>query len=218
MPDHRNTSGREPTAPHWPVAQGQVGLISVPDQVLPAPSGRIRAGQAPERSRRGHLQVRRDRHRFTPCQTPCGGRRRRQAARHSGGRGRAATKTIATAPHPPAAPCNIRARPRAYILPTPPQIARPPGTERWPSGRRRTPGKCVGGEPSRGFESLSLRHIQFLNPTIGPHRGLFSFCFKGRWPGHPPFGNWALDAEWVSEWPASLFERPSTVTGRHEIY
>src|SRR5690606_14723343 len=32
--------------------------------------------------------------------------------------------------------------------------------ERWPSGRRRTPGKCVGGEPSQGFESLSLR--QFL--------------------------------------------------------
>ncbi len=31
--------------------------------------------------------------------------------------------------------------------------------ERWPSGRRRTPGKCVGGEPSRGFESLSLRHF-----------------------------------------------------------
>ncbi len=37
-----------------------------------------------------------------------------------------------------------------------------------------------------------------------------------RWQGHPPFGDWALDAEWVSEWPASLFERPSTVTGRHE--
>jgi hypothetical protein len=32
-----------------------------------------------------------------------------------------------------------------------------PSTERWPSGRRRTPGKCVGGKPSRGFESLSLR-------------------------------------------------------------
>ena len=32
-------------------------------------------------------------------------------------------------------------------------------SERWPSGRRRTPGKCVGGKPSPGFESLSLRHI-----------------------------------------------------------
>ena len=31
-------------------------------------------------------------------------------------------------------------------------------TDRWPSGRRRTPGKCVGGRPSPGFESLSVRH------------------------------------------------------------
>ncbi len=31
--------------------------------------------------------------------------------------------------------------------------------ERWPSGRRRTPGKCVYGKTYRGFESLSLRHI-----------------------------------------------------------
>ena len=31
-------------------------------------------------------------------------------------------------------------------------------TDRWPSGRRRTPGKCVGGEPSRGFESHPVRH------------------------------------------------------------
>ena len=36
-------------------------------------------------------------------------------------------------------------------------VYRPP-TDRWPSGRRRTPGKCVGGEPSPGFESLSVRH------------------------------------------------------------
>ena len=36
--------------------------------------------------------------------------------------------------------------------------------ERWPSGRRRTPGKCVGGKPSPGFESLSLR--QTLNILI----------------------------------------------------
>src|SRR6056297_2097959 len=32
-------------------------------------------------------------------------------------------------------------------------------TERWPSGRRRTPGTRVGGKPSPGFESLSLRHF-----------------------------------------------------------
>lgn len=54
------------------------------------------------------------------------------------------------------------------------------------------------------------------NPSKGPDWGLFSFCFKGRWQGHPPFGDSAVDAEWVSEWPASLFERPSTVTGRRE--
>jgi hypothetical protein len=45
--------------------------------------------------------------------------------------------------------------------------------------------------------SRSLRHIQILNPSRGPDWGLFSFCFKGRWQGHPPFGDWALDAEWV---------------------
>ena len=31
--------------------------------------------------------------------------------------------------------------------------------ERWPSGLRRTPGKCVEVKASRGFESLSLRHV-----------------------------------------------------------
>jgi len=55
-----------------------------------------------------------------------------------------------------------------------------------------------------------------LNPSKGPDWGLFSFCFKGRWQGHPPFGDRALDAEWVSEWPASLFERPSMAAGRRE--
>ena len=68
----------------------------------------------------------------------------------------------------------------------------------------------------RWFSGLPLRHIQILNPSRGPDWGLFSFCFKGRWQGHPPFGDWALDAEWVSEWPASLFERPSRVTGRRK--
>ena len=33
-----------------------------------------------------------------------------------------------------------------------------PGVETWPSGRRRSPAKGVGGKPSRGFESLRLRH------------------------------------------------------------
>jgi len=46
--------------------------------------------------------------------------------------------------------------------------------------------------------------------------GPFSFCFKGRWQGHPPFGDWALDGNRVSERPVSLFERPSMVTGRRK--
>ena len=62
----------------------------------------------------------------------------------------------------------------------------------------------------------SLRHLHIANPKRGPHAGLFSFWFKGRWQGHPPFGDCTLDAEWVSEWPASLFERPSTATGRRK--
>ena len=41
-----------------------------------------------------------------------------------------------------------------------PLNAKPRPTDRWPSGRRRTPGKCVGGRPSPGFESLSVRHFQ----------------------------------------------------------
>ena len=42
-------------------------------------------------------------------------------------------------------------------------VAKPPSTDRWPSGRRRTPGKCVGGEPSPWFESLSVRHRYLLS-------------------------------------------------------
>ncbi|MBK5932852.1 hypothetical protein CCR78_02455 [Rhodovulum imhoffii] len=57
-----------------------------------------------------------------------------------------------------------------------------------------------------------------LNPSKGPDWGPFSFCFKGRWQGHPPFGDRALDVERVSEWPASLFERPSTATGRRKTF
>ena len=35
--------------------------------------------------------------------------------------------------------------------------------ERWPSGLRRTPGKCVEVKASRGFESLSLRQNKKYN-------------------------------------------------------
>src|SRR5215475_3353500 len=38
--------------------------------------------------------------------------------------------------------------------------------ERWPSGRRRTPGTRVGGQPSRGFESLPLRSTTLVSQGI----------------------------------------------------
>ena len=59
-----------------------------------------------------------------------------------------AHRSVAVGRMSPTPPCHPPHRP----LNSPP-------TERWPSGRRRTPGKCVGGEPSRGFESLSVRHL-----------------------------------------------------------
>ena len=41
--------------------------------------------------------------------------------------------------------------------------------ERWPSGLRRTPGKCVGVKASRGFESLSLRQKSKKYKSRMPH-------------------------------------------------
>lgn len=103
-----------------------------------------------------------------------------------------------------------------FSLVSPAFLLLDPAAETWPSGRRHTPAKGAGGKPPRGFESLRLRHIQLPNPSKGPDWGLFSFCFKGRWLGDPPSGDWALDAEWVSELPVSLFERLLMVTGRRE--
>ncbi len=37
--------------------------------------------------------------------------------------------------------------------------------ETWPSGRRRSPAKGVDGQPSRGFESLRLRHKSACIPN-----------------------------------------------------
>ena len=51
--------------------------------------------------------------------------------------------------------------------------------ERWPSGRRRSPAKGVDGEPSRGFESLPLRHF----PRV--HSGRFRFEPEARTCTHP---------------------------------
>ncbi len=60
-------------------------------------------------------------------------------------------------------------------------------TERWPSGRRRTPGKCVGGKPSPGFESLSLRHLPPRKRSPDPAAAGFSFCSRGLyWLGYSP--------------------------------
>ena len=39
--------------------------------------------------------------------------------------------------------------------------------ETWPSGRRRSPAKGVGGKPSRGFESLRLRHLTSFSISSG---------------------------------------------------
>ncbi len=45
-----------------------------------------------------------------------------------------------------------------------------PVLERWPSGRRHAPAKGADGvEPSRGFESLLLRHFFDLTPARFAH-------------------------------------------------
>lgn len=74
----------------------------------------------------------------------------------------------------------------AQVCPcTPPQFpATQPHKDRWPSGRRRTPGKCVGGEPSRGFESLSVRQ-QPPSPSIILVSPGFCLAFPGVSGGFP---------------------------------
>ena len=53
-----------------------------------------------------------------------------------------------------------------------------PPAERWPSGRRHTPAKGAGGKPSRGFESLPLRHYTQTNLSLSPALAGFSRCFR----------------------------------------
>jgi hypothetical protein len=48
-------------------------------------------------------------------------------------------------------------------------------TERWPSGRRRSPAKGVYPEGYRGFESLPLRHFNLRLPPTNPRRDGFGF-------------------------------------------
>src|SRR5882762_7965395 len=51
---------------------------------------------------------------------------------------------------------------RAQCRPSKLSYKRSQGAERWPSGRRRTPAKGVRVNALRGFESLSLRQINYL--------------------------------------------------------
>jgi predicted RNA binding protein YcfA (HicA-like mRNA interferase family) len=81
--------------------------------------------------------------------------------------------------------------------------------EAWPSGRRHTPGKRVGGQLPRGFEPLSLRHT---NGSSQPrfHSGRCRWARTGsvpaaiwRHPGPSPGG------------PRALPSRTGTDTGRY---
>src|SRR5262249_3930336 len=63
--------------------------------------------------------------------------------------------------------------------------------ERWPSGRRRTPGTRVGGQPSRGFESLPLRQSMLkINILVAfmklPHRPPHHIPNARQGPPRPP--------------------------------
>ena len=59
-----------------------------------------------------------------------------------------------------------------------------PFSETWPSGRRRSPAKGVGGKPSRGFESLRLCHSRSRSERpLDVGRSPESSCWRRR--GHP---------------------------------
>ncbi len=106
--------------------------------------------------------------RLAPCDAVRGGRRpphlireasttakmRRRLTPHRQGSARAPPDTRRVAADMARRCC---ARPPPVLLSAP--------LEGWPSGRRRTPGKCVYGRPYRGFESLSLRHNYYKSMT-----------------------------------------------------
>jgi hypothetical protein len=54
--------------------------------------------------------------------------------------------------------------------------------EAWPSGRRHTPGKRVGGQLPRGFEPLSLRH-RIRSSTCGFAQAVVGWSVLG--PSQP---------------------------------
>ncbi len=62
-----------------------------------------------------------------------------------------------------------RSAPFLFIAPCPcPGRSLNGSAETWPSGRRRSPAKGVGGKPSRGFESLRLRQKPQLKQSDMP--------------------------------------------------
>src|SRR6056297_796047 len=87
-------------------------------------------------------------------------------------------------------------------------------SERWPSGRRRTPGKCVGGKPSRGFESLPLRHHHHCEPEVRSLAGPFFFLVQRGLARPSDFWRLAFRPNSVSERPASLSIRPAPKSRR----
>jgi hypothetical protein len=68
--------------------------------------------------------------------------------------------------------------------------------EAWPSGRRHTPGKRVGGQLPRGFEPLSLRH-DIGSPTCGFAQATVGWSVLG--PSQPRHGNVADQLQAVPE-------------------
>ena len=100
--------------------------------------------------------------------------------------------------HPPRPPWPIPRKSPCFPVPRPLYGA----AETWPSGRRHTPAKGADGKPSRGFESLRLRHTLLIyiekiaamatHPPSGPPLNLrlivtdcgFERCrFVTRWDG-----------------------------------
>jgi hypothetical protein len=68
--------------------------------------------------------------------------------------------------------------------------------EAWPSGRRHTPGKRVGGQLPRGFEPLSLRH-RIASSTSGFAQATVGWSVLG--PSQPRHGHVADQPQAVPE-------------------
>ena len=89
-------------------------------------------------------------------------------------------------------------------------------TERWPSGRWRTPGKCVDVNASPGFESLSLRHSQiqsFRFQTATASAAFAAASPKALRSALPSTGSvvWTRTIRWVTP-SGPLIARPRSTT------